>query len=71
MVPNGTVLAARSFHTGRMPKKGNTRRALMKLTNKQTLASVKKEMKLPRKSQSVRDEETTHHHVKLQRRRVN
>jgi hypothetical protein len=43
----------------------------MKLTNKQTLASVKKEMKLPRKSQSVRDEETTHVHIKLQQRRVN
>ena len=42
----------------------------MKLTNKQMLASVRKEMRLPRKAQSVREEEITHLHVKLQRRRM-
>jgi hypothetical protein len=42
----------------------------MKLTNKQMLASVKKEMKLPRKTHSVREEEITHLHIKLQRRRL-
>jgi hypothetical protein len=42
----------------------------MKLTNKQTLANVKKEMKEPRKAQSVREEEITHLHIKLQRRRA-
>jgi hypothetical protein len=40
----------------------------MKLTNKQTLASVKKEMKEPRKALSVREEEITHLHRKLQHR---
>jgi hypothetical protein len=53
-----------------MPKKGTTRRASQRLTDKQTLASVKKEMRQPRKTQSVRQEEITHLHVNLQRRKV-
>jgi hypothetical protein len=53
-----------------MPKKGNTKRASMRQTNKQTLASVKKEMRQPRKAESVRQEEITHLHIRLQRRKT-
>jgi hypothetical protein len=53
-----------------MPKKASSKRAIIKQRNKQTLASVKKEMKLPRKAHSVLEEEITHHHTQLQRRRA-
>jgi hypothetical protein len=51
-----------------MLKKAGSKQALLTQTNKRTLASVKKEMKQPRKAQSVREEEITHLHVKLQQR---
>jgi hypothetical protein len=53
-----------------MPKKVNTRLPSKRQTNKQTLASVKKEMRLPRLAESVRQEEITHQHIKLQHRKV-
>jgi hypothetical protein len=53
-----------------MLKKGTTRRASERPTDKQTLASVKKEMRQPRRAESVRQEEITHLHIKLQRRKA-
>jgi hypothetical protein len=53
-----------------MLKKGITRRPSKRQTNKQTLASVKKEMLRPRLAESVRQEEITHLHIKLQRRKA-
>jgi hypothetical protein len=53
-----------------MPKKGNSLRARKRQTNKQTLASVRKEMRQPRKTESVRQEEITHLHIQLQRRKT-
>jgi hypothetical protein len=53
-----------------MPKKASSKQALLKRKNKQTLASVKKEMRQPRMAESVRQEEITHLHVKLQRRKA-
>jgi hypothetical protein len=51
-----------------MLKKASSKRASLKQTNKQTLASVRREMLQPRKTESVRQEEITHLHIKLQRR---
>jgi hypothetical protein len=51
-----------------MPKKASSKQASIEQTNKQTLASVKKEMRQPRKAESVRQEEITHLHIQLQRR---
>jgi hypothetical protein len=53
-----------------MPKKARRKKASMKETDKQTLASVKKEMRRPRMAESVRQEEITHLHIKLQRRKT-
>jgi hypothetical protein len=53
-----------------MPKKGTTQRASKRLTDKQTLASVKEEMRQPRRAESVRQEEITHLHIQLQRRKA-
>jgi hypothetical protein len=53
-----------------MSKKGIARRASKRPTDKQTLASVKKEMRQPRKAESVRQEEITHLHINLQRRKA-
>jgi hypothetical protein len=69
-VPNGTVSAEGWWHTRDMLKKGITRRPSKQQTNKQTLASVKKEMRQPRLAESVRQEEITHLHIQLQRRKA-
>jgi hypothetical protein len=53
-----------------MPKKARSKQASVMQTNKQTLASVKKEMRQPRKAESVRQEEITHLHIQLQRRKA-
>jgi hypothetical protein len=53
-----------------MPKKGITLRAANRRKDKETLASVKKEMRLPRRAESVRQEEITHLHINLQRRKA-
>jgi hypothetical protein len=53
-----------------MPKKASSKQASLKRKNKQTLASVRKEMQKPRKAESVRQEEITHLHIKLQRRKA-
>jgi len=53
-----------------MPKKASSKQALLKLRNQRTLASVKKEMRLPRRAESVRQEEITHLHINLQRRKA-
>jgi hypothetical protein len=54
-----------------MLKKASRKGASLKQTNNQTLASVAKEMREPRKAESVRQEEITHLHVQLQRRKAN
>jgi hypothetical protein len=53
-----------------MPKKGSTLRASKRRKDKATLASVEKEMRRPRMAESVRQEEITHLHVKLQKRKA-
>jgi len=53
-----------------MPKKASSKQALLKRENKETLASVTKEMRRPRMAESVRQEEITHLHIKLQRRKA-
>jgi len=53
-----------------MPKKVSRKKTSMKQTDKQTLASVKKEMRRPRMAESVRQEEITHRHIQLQRRKA-
>jgi hypothetical protein len=53
-----------------MSKKGIAKRASSRQINKQTLASVKKEMRRPRLAESVRQEEITHLHIQLQRRKA-
>jgi hypothetical protein len=53
-----------------MPKKEITRRVSKRPTDKETLASVRKEMRQPRRAESVRQEEITHLHIKLQRRKA-
>jgi hypothetical protein len=53
-----------------MPKKASSKQALLMRKNKRTLASVTKEMLRPRMTESVRQEEITHLHIKLQRRKA-
>jgi hypothetical protein len=53
-----------------MPKRASRTKAASKQLDKQTLASVRKEMRMPRKTESVRQEEITHLHIKLQRRKA-
>jgi hypothetical protein len=53
-----------------MPKKASSKQASLNRKNKETLASVTKEMRQPRRAESVRQEEITHLHINLQRRKA-
>jgi hypothetical protein len=54
-----------------MNKTVGNKQAALKQTFKRTLAAVTKEMRQPRKTESVRQEEITHLHIRLQRRKTN